>query len=143
MTDFERMRVLIRQEEHYRWAMEKQMAKAAKSTTSISPTGGMRGSTRTASRVEDGAIMLAALQDEYTEIREELEEERKELRETIGKIRNVKARLEKSCLRARYLQGMSVRKIALALNYSEQHIHKTLQNAEKRVITIQSKQKVT
>lgn len=140
MTDFERMRVLIRQEERYRWAVEKQMAKAAKSTTSISPTGGMGGSTRATSRVEDGAIMLAALKDEYAEIQEELEEARKELKESISRIRNAKKRLDKTCLRMRYLQGMSIRRIALSLNYSEDYLHRRMREAEAMIITMQRAQ---
>ena len=139
MTDFERMRVLIRQEERYHWAVEKQMAKATKSTTSITPAGGC-GGTRTGSRPEDGAVMLATLQDEYKEILDELNESRKELRESIARIRNTKSRLEKTCLRMRYLQGMSVRKIAASLSYSEQHIHLKLHNAEALILRIQKAQ---
>ena len=137
MTDFERMRILIRQEERYRWAVEKQMAKATKSNIALSKTGGTGGSSKTGSRVEEGAIMLAALQDEYNEIREELEEARKELRESISRIRNAKARLDKTCLRMRYLQGMSIRKIALSLSYSEDYLHRRMREAESLIINMQ------
>lgn len=138
MTDFERMRLLIRQEQRYRWAIEKEMAKAAKSTTTISQTGG--GGTRNGSRVEDGAIMLAALKDEYAEIKAELETARDELRESIKKIRSVKERLEKTCLRMRYIQGMSIRKIAVSLNYTEDYLHRKLRAAEALIINIQKAQ---
>jgi DNA-directed RNA polymerase specialized sigma24 family protein len=136
MTDFERMRVLIRQEERYHWAVEKQMAKATKSTTSITPAGGC-GGTRTGSRPEDGAVMLATLQEEYKEILDELEEARKELRESIARIRNAKSRLEKTCLRMRYLQGMSVRQIAVSLNYTEDYLHRKMRDAEALILRIQ------
>jgi DNA-directed RNA polymerase specialized sigma24 family protein len=136
MTDFERMRVLIRQEERYHWAVEKQMAKATKSTTSITPAGGC-GGTRTGSRPEDGAVMLATLQEEYKEILDELEEARKELRDSIARIRNAKSRLEKTCLRMRYLQGMSVRQIAVSLNYTEDYLHRKMRDAEALILRIQ------
>lgn len=138
MTNFERMRLLIRQEERYRWAVEKQMAKATKSTTTLSPAAG-RG-TRTGSQVEDGAIMLAALRDEYKEICDELDEARKELRDSIARIRNAKSRLEKTCLRMRYLQGMPVRKIAISLNYTEDYLHRKMRDAEALIIRIQKAQ---
>lgn len=139
MTDFERMRVLIRQEERYRWAVEKQTARAGRITASISQTG-RSGQSKTDSRVEEGAIMLAALKDEYKEILDELTEARAELRGTISRIKQARARLGKSCLRMRYLQGMSVRQIATSLNYSEQHIHMTLHAAEETVTRIQKAQ---
>ena len=140
MTDFERMRVLIRQEERYHWAVEKQMAKATKVTASITPAGG-GGGTRRGSRPEDGAVMLATLQEEYKEILDELEEARKELRESIARIRNVKLRLEKTCLRMRYLQGMSVRQIAVSLNYTEDYLHRKMRDAEALILRIQKQQK--
>ena len=139
MTDFERMRVLIRQEERYRWAVEKQMAKASKMTTSFSQAG-RSGSSKNGSRTEEGAIMLAALQDEYKEIMEELTAARAELQESIGKIRNAKARLEKTCLRMRYIQGMSIRRIALSLNYTEDYLHRKMRGAEALIINIQKEQ---
>lgn len=139
MTDFERMRTLIRQEERYRWAVEKQTAKAAKMTSAITQTG-RTGGTRPGSRVEEGAIMLAALQDEYKEIIEELEAARRELKESISRIRNTKARLEKTCLRMRYMQGMSVRQIAISLNYSEDYLHRKMRGAETLILRIQKAQ---
>lgn len=137
MTDFERMRMLIRQEERYRWAVEKQRAKAEKITSGISQTG-RSGSTRTGSQVEEGAIMLAALQDEYKEILDELMQARVELEATIKRIRSAKMRLEKTCLRMRYMQGMSVRRIALSLGYSEDYLHRKMRQAESRIIAIQT-----
>ena len=139
MTDFGRMRTLIRQEERYRWAVEKQMAKTNRMTSNITPTG-RTGGNRIGSRVEDGAVMLAALQDEYQEIRDELEASRKELRESITRIRNAKTRLEKTCLRMRYLQGMSVRQIAVTLNYTEDYLHRKVRDAEALILRIQKAQ---
>jgi len=139
MTDFERMRVLIRQEERYRWAVEKQMAKSSRMTSTLSATG-RTGGNKNGSIVEDGAVMLATLKEEYQEIVDELEAARKELRESIVRIRSAKARLEKTCLRMRYLQGMSVRQIAVSLNYTEDYLHRKMRDAEALIINIQKAQ---
>lgn len=139
MTDFERMRVLIRQEERYRWAVEKTLAKASKMTSDISPIG-KAGGTKTGSRVEEGAVMLTELKEEYQEIVDELDKARNELRESIARIRNAKLRLEKTCLRMRYMQGMSVRTIALTLNYSEDYLHRKMRDAEALITRVQKAQ---
>ena len=138
MTDFERMRTLIRQEQRYRWAVEKQMAKATKSTTSFTLAGG--GGTRTGSRVEEGAVMLAALQDEYAEIRAELDAAREELKKAVAKIRSPRKRLEKTCLRMRYIQGMSIRQIAVSLSYTEDYLHRKMRAAEALILNVQRAQ---
>lgn len=135
MTDFERMRTLIRQEQRYKWALEQQMAKATKSTASISHTGG--GGSRNGSKVEDGAILLAGLKDEYAEIKAELDEARDELLKAMARIRSPKRRLEKTCLRMRYIQGMSVRTIAYSLSYTEDYLHRKMRAAEALIINIQ------
>lgn len=139
MTDFDRMRVLIKQEERYRWAVEKQIAKANRMTSNISPAGRTGGS-RTGSRVEDSAIVLATLREEYKEIADELEAARSELKESITRIRNPKSRLEKTCLRMRYLQGMSIRNIALSMNYTEEYMHRKIRQAEALTLRIQKAQ---
>lgn len=137
MTDFGRMRLLIRQEARYRWAIEKQTAKATKITASLSQSGGTGGGFKTGSKVEDGAIMLTELKNQYSEIVEELTLARNELRESISKMRSQQMRLGKTCLRMRYLQGISARQIADALNYSEEYIFRTLRVSEAFVINVQ------
>lgn len=129
MTDFAQMRVLIRKEERLRWSIEKQMAKATKITTSFSQTGG-GGGTKTGSQVEDGAIILAALKDEHRETFEELQQARAELRAGMAMVRNKHLSLGKSFVRMRYLQGISVRKIALVMNYSEQYVFRIIRHTE-------------
>lgn len=136
MTDFKRMKVLIKHEERYRWAVEKQIAKTNRMTSQISQTGRSGGS-RTGSRVEDGAIVLAALQDEYKEIKDELNACRTELSESIVRIRKPELRLEKTLLKMRYLQGMSIRNIAASLNYSEDYLHRKMREAEAMIMRIQ------
>ena len=139
MIKFWRMRKLIRDEEHMRWAIERQESKATKITASMSQTGGGRTNQIT-SKPEEGAIALAVLKDEYQRIWNELEEQRKELRQVMAKIRDEEYRLGKLCLRMRYLEGVSVRVIASTQNYSEPYIFNVLKKTERRVIEIQSKQ---
>ena len=138
MTDFVKMRELIRQEERYRWAVEKQMAKATKITSTLSKSG-RSGSGQTGSQVEDGAVELAPLKEEYTEIKEELDAMRAELRVSISKLRAPRYRLDKTCLRMRYLQGISVRKIAASLNYHEQYLFRKMREAEDLITTMQKR----
>jgi len=139
MTDFRRLRILIKQEERYRWAVMKQQSKAEKITVSLSQSGGMSKG-RVSSKVEDGAIMLAALKDEYNEIKTELKEAQDELSDTIKRIRNPKRRLEKTCIRMRYIQGMSVRKIAISLSYTEDYLHRKMREAEALIHKLQTEQ---
>ena len=129
MTDFVKMRELIRQEEHYRWAVERQMAKATRTTAPLSKAG-VSGSGKTGSQVEEGAVMLAEIRGQYDEILSELESMRSELKTSIGKLRSQRQRLDKTCLRMRYIQGIKVRKIAEALCYSEDYIFQRLKKAE-------------
>lgn len=136
MIDFVKMRELIKQEERYRWAIERQEARATKITAALSKSG-RSGSGKTGSQVEDGAIELAPLRQEYKEIKDELDVMKAELRICVARIRAPKYRLEKTCLRMRYLQGISVRKIAAMLNYSEQYLFRTMRDAERRIIVIQ------
>ena len=139
MVNFDRMRKLIRDEEHMRWAIERQTSKATKITTTLSKTGGGH-TNRVESKTENGAVALAVLKDEYQSIWYELEAQRKELRRLMTKIRNEEYRLEKLCLRMRYLKGVSVRIIAVTQNYSESYIFNVMKRAEEMVMKIQDKQ---
>ena len=136
MTDFKKIRMLIAQEERYRWAVQKQMSRATKSTASFSASGGC-GGRQTTSRVEDGAIIIEELKGQLDEIMEELTAARDELKDTMTRIRGQQYRLEKTCLKMRYMQGISVRKIAVALNYSEDYIHRKVRAAEALIINKQ------
>lgn len=141
MTDFVKMRELIRQEERYRWAVEKQMAKATKITSSLSKSG-RTGSAKVGSQVEEGAVELAELKLQYSEIKEELDAMREELKASITKLRAPRYRLDKTCLRMRYIQGIKVRKIAEALSYSEDYIFQKMKQAETMILIIQRGQEL-
>lgn len=127
MIDFRRMRELIKSEERLRWAMERERAKAENITTSLSKSGGGRG--RTSSKVEDGAIALAIIQEEYDHVAEELKASRKELR---GKLRKL-TELQRMIIRMRYIEGYSCRRIAEDLHYDISYMHKVVASAEARI----------
>ena len=131
MTDFVKMRELIRQEERYRWAVEQQMARATKMTSEMSKAGKAR-TNKVGSQVEEGAVELASLKSEYQEIKDELDAMKAELRISISKLRAPRYRLDKTCLRMRYLQGISVRKIAVSLNYHEQYLFRKMREGNSR-----------
>ena len=84
VVDFRRMRELIKAEERLYWALQREQAKATKITTSLSKSGG-GGRGRTSSRVEDGAIALAIIREEYESLEAELKAQRKELRKWLRK----------------------------------------------------------
>lgn len=139
MTDFVRMRELIRLEERYRWALERQMAKATKITTSISQAG-KTGGGKTGSQVEENAVILAEIRSQHEEIEKELDEMRDELRGTLKRLRSEKVKLEKNILKLRYMKGISVRKIANTLNYSEDYMFQKMKQAEALIINMQRTQ---
>ena len=126
MIDFVRMRQLIRQEERMRWAIEKQMSKATKRTASISGmSGGISGD-----KVGDNAVILAEMRTDYDDIQAELESARAELR---NEIKHRDDPLKRTVIKGRYVSGFSVRRMAAALNYSEQHIFGMLRKTERLI----------
>lgn len=129
MTDFFRMRELIRDEERLRWSIEKQRARAEKMTISMSRSGGGGGG-KTGSQVEDGAIIIAALKDEHKELTEELEAARKDLRAGIAMVGSKRLGIGKTFIRMRYLKGIKVSVIAEKLNFSDKYIHRILKRSE-------------
>ena len=140
MINFVRMRKLIKAEEQTRWALEKAKSRAEKITISISKSGGGGESFRKGSRVEEGAIAISVLREEYQRISDELEGQREELKGLMKKIRTEKYRLEKLCLKMRYLKGLRARTIAEALNYSEPYIFEKLGSGERLISGLQEKE---
>lgn len=128
MIDFQEMRRLIREEERLRWAVQKKRSRAEKITASFSQSGG--GGISTGDKVGDGAVELVELQTAYDEIKAELDQQRKELRAAMKVWEGHRNGGMKSCVEWRYLKGKSVRKIAAALNYSEQYVFKMLKRGE-------------
>lgn len=129
MIDFQEMRRLIREEERLRWALKKERSKAERITASFSQTGG--GGISTGDKVGDGAVTLAELEEIYNPIQFALEEQRLELRAVLKVWEGHRNDRIRNCLELRYLKGRSVRKIAVALNYSEQYVFKMLKRGER------------
>ena len=129
MIDFQEMRRLIREEERLRWALKKERSKAERSTASFSQAGG--GGISTGDKVGDGAVTLAELEEIYNPIQFALEEQRGELRAVLKVWEGHRNDRIRNCLELRYLKGRSVRKIAVALNYSEQYVFKMLKRGER------------
>ena len=127
MLDLRRMRFLINRLPAARFRVDKAMARATKTTTVL--TGMPRGS-GTGDQTADGAIMLQLARDALDRIETELADMRAILGPMIEQIENP---LQKSAMRLRYMDGMSVREIAYSLNYSEQHIFRILQRAEESI----------
>ena len=127
MLDLRRMRFLINRLPAARFRVDKAMARATKTTTIL--TGMPRGS-GTGDQTADGAIMLQLAREALDRIETELAEMRAILGPMIEQIENP---LQKSAMRLRYMDGMSVREIAYSLNYSEQHIFRILQRAEQNI----------
>ena len=132
MIDFRRMRELIKAEERLHWALLKERSKATKTTTSLSKNGG-GGRGRTSSRVEDGAIALAIIQEEYDHVADELKRQRKELR---GKLKRLTER-ERTIIRMRYIGGISCRQIAEDMHYDKFYMHSLIRIAENRILEMQ------
>lgn len=132
MIDFRRMRELIKAEERLHWALLKERSKATKITTSLSKNGG-GGRGRTSSRVEDGAIALAIIQEEYDQVSDELKRQRKELR---GKLKRLTER-ERTIIRMRYIGGISCRQIAEDMHYDKFYMHSLIRIAENRILEMQ------
>ena len=132
MIDFRRMRELIKAEERLHWALLKERSKATKITTSLSKNGG-GGRGRTSSRVEDGAIALAIIQEEYDQVADELKRQRKELR---GKLKRLTER-ERTIIHMRYIGGISCRQIAEDMHYDKFYMHSLIRIAENRILEMQ------
>lgn len=122
-----RMRYLINRLPMARFRVDQAMARATKCTASLTgmPRGGGNGS-----QVENGAEMLLAAKSAYKAFREELEAMRWELAPYVDSLDDP---LEKTSMRMRYMEGYSAREIAYKLAYSEQHVFRVLNAAEKKI----------
>lgn len=127
MLDLRRMRFLINRLPAARFRVDKAMARATKTTTVL--TGMPRGS-GTGDQTADGAILLQLAREALDRIETELSEMRAELGPMIEQIDEP---LQKSVMRLRYMDGMRVREIACVLSYTEQHIFRTLRQAEANI----------
>ena len=126
MVDLRRMRFLINRLPAARFRVDKAMANATRVTSVL--TGMPRGSASD-DRMADNVILLDLAKQARDQIATELEDMRKQLGPMIEAL---DVPLQKSAMRLRYMEGRSVREIAYSLNYSEQHIFRILQQAERK-----------
>lgn len=103
------------------------MSRATRCTASL--TGMPRGGAGS-SPVESGAMMLDAAREAYTAICDELTGMRAELGPMVEALSDP---LERTVARMRYMDGYSGREIAYRLTYSERHVFRVLEDAEKKL----------
>ena len=125
MIDFKRMRKLIRQEERLRWAVRRMEDRATRTTPTYSAaprSGGGSGQ-----QMEENVIRLLMVKEQHEMILAELGQARSELQERMELIPDG---VQRAALGMRYMRGMSIREIMLAMNYSERQVFRILEEAE-------------
>lgn len=127
MTDFIRMRTLMREKERIGWMVEKANARATQTTAIV--TGMPRGGGNQ-QRMEDDTILLATLKEQYEEVTTELTEARTQLKKDI---RYLDSDTYKIIVKMRYIAGARIEYIADSLGYSERQIFRILDRAEKKI----------
>lgn len=125
MVNLYRMRMLMnRKTINILWKIEQEEARATKITTTL--TGMPRGGGQH-DQVADGAIKLAELKEEYSELIDELTAMREELKPLIDTLENIDLRV---VMRLRYIKGYSPEKIADAVTLADRTIYRYLVRAE-------------
>jgi len=132
MVNLRRMRFLINRLPAARFRVDKAMANATRVTSVL--TGMPRGSASD-DRMAENVILLDLAKQARDQIATELDDMRKQLGPMIEAL---DVPLQKSAMRLRYMEGRSVREIAYSLNYSEQHIFRILQQAERKIESCES-----
>lgn len=127
MIDLRRMRWLIKHVPNMQWEIQRKTADVTRITTTL--TGMPRGG-GTRSRVEDGAITLAAVKDAYREVIVELETMRAELEPLINQLEDPD---EKGMMRLRYMEGNKPEDIAETMHRSARGVYYYLRRGENNV----------
>lgn len=128
MVNLYRMRQLIRQTVKVQWRIEREMARATKSTTVITgmPHGGGQHNA-----VEDGAIKIAELREAYREVIDALEQMQKELDPLISTLKDAN---DRAVMRLRYIKGFSPEDIADAIGKTDRSVYYYLSRAEELLV---------
>ena len=127
-TLYDRMRTLISCENRLRRRYQRKLSSVTRITAVL--TGMPRG-TGNHSRVEDGAIELAEVEDAYREILDELKSMRAELEQLLPSLDNPD---DIAVMRLRYIDGHDVKAIPAAVCLSERAMFYHLSSAEKKLI---------
>ena len=128
MIDFQRLRLLQKQEEQLRWMIIRAKARATRTTRTISgmPHGGGTGQ-----MMEEQVVMIATLKEKYIEVCEELNQKRTELKKLIKYIRNPNQNL---AVQMRYLHGDKIKTICEIMSYSDRQVIRFLRDGELEII---------
>lgn len=127
MIDFQRIRMLQRQEEKLRWMIIRTETKATRTTTSLTgmPRGGGSGK-----QMENMVIEIATLKEKYMEISEELTDIRAELK---SKIRYLKNPYQNLAIVLRYQKAETIQAICEIMNYSYRQVIRFLKCGEAEI----------
>lgn len=126
-VDFRRMRFLTNRLPMARFRLLKARSQATRITPVLSD---MPHGTDVSSPVERGFMIIEAAQDAVYIVETELQS----MRETLGRYMDVLTDpLEITAVQMRYMDGRSAREIAYSLNYSERHIFRVLECAERKI----------
>lgn len=126
MIDFKHLRKLIRQEERLRWAVRRMEDRATRTTPTYSAAPRVGGNGQ---QMEENVIRLLMVKEQHELIRAELGQARSELQK---KMELIPDGVQRAALGMRYIQGMSIREIMQAMNYSERQVFRILEEAESR-----------
>lgn len=127
MIDFRRFRMAIDRKNAAAFAVERTRAKATKITTTV--TGMPRG-TSVGKQVEDGAIRIMEAEKALEARKTELALFKDQL---VDELQRVKDERKKYFISLRYLEEMSVPKIAIKESYSESTVYEELKKAERQI----------
>ena len=123
-----RMRQLIRDTVKLQWRVEKERAELTRITSVIT---GMPHGTGNHSKIENGVIRVAELNDAYKEVKDELERMRVELEPLICTLDNAD---DRAAMRLRYIKGFSPEDIAEAIHRTSRSIYYYLSRAEDELV---------
>ncbi len=131
MVDLYTMRKLMDRLPVAQFKLDKAISLATRVTTNLTgmPRGGGDGD-----RLADNVELITVARERRDAIRDALKAMRTELEPLIDKLEDP---LQQSAMRERYISGKSVREIAYVLSYSEQHLFRVLQQAERKVTAMQ------
>ena len=124
MVNLYRMRQLMRTTIKIRWKVEREMARATKTTTVL--TGMPRGGGNK-SQVENGAIQLEEIKAAYAETLGELERMQRELDPLLDALDNPD---DRAAMRLRYIKCYSPEDIADAIHKTDRSIYYYLKRSE-------------
>lgn len=124
--DLRKMRILINRYPRACFNVERAMSRAQKCTAQLTGMpGGGHGNT-----VADSVEMIMQAEEARDRIQDELNDLRAELSPMIDGLSDP---LEKTVMRMRYMDGVSVREIAYRLSYVERWIFLKLKRAEEKI----------